>query len=85
MAGRLNDTSSILNYNQDRYVSDGLGPIGTTLHNTYMVLGANPYQMTAGGAENLRGCIYVARAYNRVLTDDEIEKNYVIDKARYGF
>ena len=49
-----------------------------------MVLGGNPSGTYING-NKLYGIVYVARVYNRMLTDDEINKNYVIDKARYEF
>ena len=32
----------------------------------------------------LKGKIYLVRVYNRALTEDEINHNYIVDKARYG-
>jgi len=60
------------------------GPIGVTKNNTIMMIGGNP-----SGTELLShkfyGTVHMVRIYNRVLSDDEVEKNYVIDKARYQF
>jgi hypothetical protein len=37
------------------------------------------------GTTVLKGTIYSIRVYNRVLNDNEIEKNYEVDKARFEF
>ena len=53
-----------------------------TLNNTYLVLGGNPNGTKVNGV--YEGTIYSVRVYNRVLTNEEIKKNYEIDKARFG-
>ena len=62
------------------------------IDHTYMILGGNPYgsglQTSApwgGSNEAFNGYIYTARMYSKVLTDDELQKHYVIDKWRFNF
>ena len=54
-----------------------------------MVLGLNPYKNGLNDYGNpneaFNGYIYTARMYSKVLTDDELQKHYVIDKWRYNF
>ena len=82
IAGRTGPNVEIVNHNLTKFQTDRNGAIGNPERNTYFVLGGNPYQDYI--TDNyLHATMYVARVYNRVLTDDEIEKNYVIDMARY--
>ena len=55
--------------------------------NTIFVLGTNPNENTEAlldGETRSNMEVYSVRIYNRCLTEDEINHNYEIDKARFG-
>lgn len=57
--------------------------ITTTKNSTVFALGTNPRGDIATGSF-LDGKIYSVRVYNRVLTDEEVNNNYEIDKVKFG-
>ena len=73
------------------YVNDNLestlnlnGTIGIPQQNTIMAIGTNPWKTSSAGGY-YPGYVYSVRLYNRALTEEEISKNYNIDKSRYSF
>ena len=53
-----------------------------TINLTKMVIGA--YAWSAISSRNHRGVMYCIRIYNRALSDDELDFNYLVDKERFG-
>ncbi len=53
------------------------------INNTVLMLGANPSGSTPEGMY-FKGKLKNIRLYNRALTEDEIQKNYEIDKERFN-
>lgn len=82
IASRAKSGKVILNSNDDVSETSLPGDIGMTKNDTYLVLGGNPSGTNINGV--YEGTIYSVRVYNRVLTDEEIQKNYQIDKTRFG-
>lgn len=54
---------------------------GTQSRNDYGILIGTDPKYDSG---YWKGTIYAVRLYDRVLTDDEIKTNYLVDKARFG-
>ena len=84
LAGATSNEISVMRFNDEIQSAEETAIVKSPSHDTYLILGGNPGGQYLDGDPFL-GTIYLTRMYNRVLTDDEIEKNYVIDKARYGF
>ena len=82
IASRAKDGKVILNSNDDVAEATLPSEIVTTKNDTYLVLGGNPSGTNINGV--YEGTIYSVRVYNRGLTDEEIQNNYQIDKARFG-
>ena len=59
------------------------GPIKSPDNNTIMTVGVNPVG-SSPQASYFDGNIYAVRIYDRALTDEEIARNYQVDKARFG-
>lgn len=57
--------------------------IGYPENATIMAIGANPYGTTASGNE-YKAKIYSVRIYDRSLSLEEIQRNYQMDKLRFG-
>ena len=58
------------------------GTIGVPTNNTIVMLGSNPRGTSADG-NYFKGIIYSARIYDRILTTDELYKNYNSDEKRF--
>ena len=59
--------------------------ITNTTKSTYMVLGANPLGSGVESTGFFNGWMYTARMYSSVFSDDQLQKHYVIDRARFGY
>ena len=58
------------------------GTIGIPSNNTIVMLGSNPRGTSADG-NYFKGTIHSARIYDRILTTDELYKNYNSDEKRF--
>ena len=89
LAGRANNQYEKITLNETSIINNNAATIKYPGYNTYMVLGLNPYKDGLNNYGNLNeafnGYIYTARMYSKVLTDDELQKHYVIDKWRFNF
>ena len=89
LAGRANNQYEKITLNEETATHNNAAAIKYPGYNTYMVLGLNPYKdgLNNYGSPNeaFNGYIYTARMYSKVLTDDELQKHYVIDKWRFNF
>ena len=89
LAGRTNNKYENITLNETSITHNNTATIKYPGYNTYMVLGLNPYKngLNNYGVSNeaFHGYIYTARMYSKVLTDDELQKHYVIDKWRFNF
>ena len=56
------------------------GEIVTTTNNNALGVGAHPMATIDKGSGN----IHSIRLYSRALTDEEVEANYAVDKARFN-
>ena len=70
-----------------KYKENYTGSIGKPDSSTVFAIGVNPSGTSDGTASsearfNMK--VYSVRIYNRCLTEDEINHNYEIDKARFG-
>ena len=70
-----------------KYKENYTGSIGKPDSSTVFAIGVNPRGTSDGTASsearfNMK--VYSVRIYNRCLTEDEINHNYEIDKARFG-
>ena len=68
------------------------GEVGKPHYDEPIVICANPnyYKVNEGrpkkvDQEYFKGYVYSVRLYNKVLTNDEMQKNYVIDKSRFNY
>ncbi len=78
------DTSTLSFFeNGQKVTGNTTGNLGFPRNNTVMAIGANPAGSKVTGGY-LKGNVYSARIYNRALTDEEVRKNYEIDKIRFG-
>ena len=59
------------------------GVIKAPINNTALMLGANPSGPTTA-TDFTQMNLKQIKLYNRALTEDEIQKNYEIDKERFG-
>lgn len=59
------------------------GSITAAQNNTVMMIGADPNGSQPGG-NYFKGKIYSIRIYNRALTEDEVLRNYSVDKKRFA-
>ena len=85
-AAATDNNKDILTLNDNILKYNNIGTIVYPTNNTYMVLGTNPDGSGIGKTnESFNGYIYTARMYSKVLTDDELQKHYVIDKWRFNF
>lgn len=88
-AGRFNNTYEKNTMNESTKTTNNSGTINYPNSNTYVVLGVNPSGSGLNTYETpneaYNGYIYTARMYSKVLTDDELQKHYVIDKWRFNF
>jgi len=82
-AARFNASNDRITLNNTTTTITRAGTITAPGYSTYLVLGSNPYQ-NAGDNGYYKGYIYNARMYSSVLTDDQLQKHYVIDKSRAG-
>ena len=92
IASRVNNQYEKVTLNENTATNNNVATIQYPIDHTYMILGGNPYgsglQTSApwgGSNEAFNGYIYTARMYSKVLTDDELQKHYVIDKWRFDF
>ena len=92
IASRVNNQYEKVTLNENTATNNNVATIQYPIDHTYMILGGNPYgsglQTSApwgGSNEAFNGYIYTARMYSKVLTDDELQKHYVIDKWRFNF
>lgn len=86
-SGRYNNQYSKVTLNEQTNTDNYSAAITYPTNNTYMVLCTNPFGNSddPNNNENFHGYIYTARMYSKVLTDDELQKHYVIDKWRFNF
>ena len=83
---RSNNTTDFITLNDITTKINSVGTIKYPEGNTYLILGGNPYEnYSQVQEETFNGYIYTARMYSKVLTDDELQKHYVIDKWRFNF
>ena len=87
LGGTANSSKINSFINGNFYSTSAGGNIVQTNKNTYIVLGINPKGSTYDPAyiEAFHGYIYTARMYSKVLTEDNLQKHYVIDKWRFNF
>jgi len=80
------DNATLKLYNQSLLAQslNVAGSIGEAANNTVFALGGNPTGLNVDTQYMFSGKIYNVRIYNRALTDEEITKNYFIDKQRFG-
>lgn len=83
LSGVYDTTTLSLFENGQKVSGNTTGNLGFPRNNTVMAIGANPNGNNATGGY-LKGKVYCARIYNRALTDEEVRKNYEIDKIRFG-
>ena len=84
-ASRVNNYQIMLRLNdKEEKKLERSNAINYPQKNTYIILGGNPSGESLWG-EAFNGYIYTARMYSKVLTDDELQKHYVIDKWRFNF
>ena len=60
------------------------GSIGTPGNSTPMAIAANPSGTGIDSGRNFKGNIYSVRIYNKALTKEEIQHNYLYDKQRFN-
>ena len=86
-SGRYNNQYSKVTLNEQTNTDNYSAAITYPTNNTYMVLCTNPFGNSddPNNNENFHGYIYTARMYSSVLTDDQLQKHYVIDKWRFNF
>ena len=74
------------------YINDALSQVNNSSaivpprNNEPFLIGANPYMNRLNDEDfYFKGYVYAARMYSKVLTDDQFQKHYVIDKWRFNF
>ena len=87
MSSGYNGSEVYLSENGDIYKINAKGTLGAPISSTRLAIGTNP----AGSSEELSSNerrtnveMYSIRVYNRCLTDEEIQANYLIDKERFN-
>ena len=85
LSGNYSPNSGLVLYENGQKYSNAqnLGAISYPTNNTELCLGANP-SGSKGVSMWLNGKIYSVRVYDKVLTEEEIENNYKIDKNRFN-
>ena len=87
MSTGFNGTELYFMENGTKYKANYTGTIGKPDSSTVFAIGVNPNGTvddtgTSEAIFNMK--VYSVRIYNRCLTEDEINHNYEIDKARFG-
>ena len=86
---RNNELGVVFRENENQYINEAIksGNITKPSSSTIFAIGTNPNGSADGlpsGESRLNGYVYSVRIYNRVLTDEEIQQNYNVDKARFN-
>lgn len=82
ISGSYNGSSVSYRENNNENTGMSAGTLKQSASNTILALGGNPSR-TYTNEGYLDGIIYSVRVYNRALTQDEVQTNYLADKARY--
>lgn len=83
ITGSYNLNQITLFENGTKFQKSESDKIKTPNNDTKLCIGTNP-SSNRGTACWLNGKVYSVRVYNRALTDEEVRKNYEIDKIRFG-
>jgi len=83
LSGRYDENVARLRENNNNYTNPIVGTITKPAYNTIMTIGGNPHKNSAI-SNYLSGIVHTVRIYDRTLTDEEVQKNYEIDKARFN-
>ena len=87
MSTGFNGTELYFMENGTKYKANYTGSIGKPSSSTVFAIGVNPngtVDDTGSNEARFNMKVYSVRIYNRCLTEDEINHNYEIDKARFG-
>lgn len=86
---RNNELGVVFRENNNQYINEEIksGNITKPSSSTIFAIGTNPNGSADGltsSESRLNGYVYSVRIYNRALTDEEVQQNYNVDKARFN-